>query len=91
MEGLKRMYQDGDECIYYLMSENDAYDHPEMPAGCEEGIVKGMYKYRSRDVENARARVQLFGSGAILNSALAAQEMLAEKFDIASDVWSVTS
>ena len=53
MEGLKRMYQDGEECIYYLMSENEPYDHPEMPEGCEEGIVKGMYKFRSRDVEDA--------------------------------------
>ena len=91
MEGLKRMYQEGEECIYYLMSENDPYEHPVMPEGCEEGIIKGMYKYQSRDVEGARARVQLFGSGAILNSALAAQEILAEKYQVASDVWSVTS
>ncbi len=91
LEGLKRMYQDGDECIYYLMSENDPYNHPQMPEGCEQGIVKGMYKYRSRDVDGAKARVQLFGSGAILNCVLAAQEMLAEKYGIASDVWSVTS
>ena len=91
MEGLKRMYQDGEECIYYMMSENEPYLHPEMPEGCEEGIVKGIYKFRSLDIENARARVQLFGSGAILNCTLAAQELLAEKFNIASDVWSVTS
>jgi pyruvate dehydrogenase E1 component len=91
MEGLKRMYQDGEECIYYLMSENEAYDHPAMPEGCEEGIIKGMYRFRSREVDGARARVQLFGSGAILNCVLAAQERLAEKYGIASDVWSVTS
>ena len=91
MEGLKRMYQDGEECIYYLMCENEPYDHPEMPEGCEEGIIKGMYRYRSREVENAKARVQLFGSGAILNGVLKAQEILAEQFSIASDVWSVTS
>lgn len=91
MEGLKRMYIDGETCIYYLMSENEPYEHPEMPEGCEEGIIKGMYKFRSRDVDGARARVQLFGSGAILNCTLAAQELLAEKYNIASDVWSVTS
>ncbi len=62
-----------------------------MPEGCQEGIIKGMYRFRSQDVDNARARVQLFGSGAILNCALQAQELLAEKFQIASDVWSVTS
>jgi pyruvate dehydrogenase E1 component len=90
-EGLKKMYQEGEECIYYLMAENDPYDHPEMPEGCEDGIIKGMYKYRSQDVDSPRARVQLFGSGAILNCALKAQEMLAEKYGIASDVWSVTS
>ncbi|TWT83214.1 Pyruvate dehydrogenase E1 component [Planctomycetes bacterium CA13] len=91
MEGLKRMYQDGEQCIYYITSENEAYDHPEMPAGCEEGIIKGMYKYHSREVEKPKARVQLFGSGAILNCVIRAQELLAEKYNIASDVWSVTS
>ncbi|TWU41807.1 pyruvate dehydrogenase (acetyl-transferring), homodimeric type [Novipirellula artificiosorum] len=91
MEGLKRMYQDGETCIYYITAENEAYDHPEMPLGCEEGIIKGIYKYHSREVENPKARVQLFGSGAILNSALAAQTLLADRYNIASDVWSVTS
>jgi pyruvate dehydrogenase E1 component len=90
-EGLKQMYQEGEECIYYLMSENEEYVHPAMPKGCEEGIIKGMYKCKGLDVNNAKARVQLFGSGAILNCALAAQELLAEKYNIASDVWSMTS
>ncbi|QEF99310.1 Pyruvate dehydrogenase E1 component [Stieleria maiorica] len=90
-EGLQKMYAEGEQCIYYLMSENEEYMHPEMPEGCEEGIVKGMYKYRSREVDGAKARVQLFGSGAILNCVLAAQELLAEKYGVASDVWSVTS
>ncbi|TWU54647.1 Pyruvate dehydrogenase E1 component [Rubripirellula tenax] len=90
-EGLQRMYADGEQCIYYITAENDEYLHPEMPAGCEEGIIKGIYKYRSQDVDGAKARVQLFGSGAILNSALKAQEILAEKYNVASDVWSVTS
>ncbi|OUT59991.1 MAG: pyruvate dehydrogenase (acetyl-transferring), homodimeric type [Rhodopirellula sp. TMED11] len=90
-EGLKRMYTDGETCIYYLMSENEEYTHPAMPEGCEEGIVKGMYKFSSREVDGAKARVQLFGSGAILNSVVAAQTLLAEKYNIASDVWSVTS
>ncbi len=90
-EGLQRMFGDGEECIYYITAENDPYVHAEMPAGCEEGIIKGMYKFKSREVDDAKARVQLFGSGAILNSVLKAQEILAEKYGIASDVWSVTS
>ena len=90
-EGLERMYEKGEECMYYITAENDAYDHPSMPEGCEDGIIKGMYKFKSVEVEKPLARVQLFGSGAILNSALKAQEILAEKYNIASDVWSVTS
>ena len=91
MHGLKALYQDGETAIYYLMVENDNYEHPAMPEGVEEGIVKGMYKYSSREVDKAKARVQLFGSGAIFNSVTRAQEILAEKYGVASDVWSVTS
>ena len=90
-EGLERMYAKGEECLYYITAENEEYHHPKMPEGCEEGIIKGMYKFNSREVDGAKARVQLFGSGAILNCALKAQEILAEKYNIASDVWSVTS
>jgi pyruvate dehydrogenase E1 component len=63
---------------------------PEMPAGCEEGIINGMYRVSTVNVEGGQ-RVQLFGSGAILREALRAQTILAEKYHIASDVWSVTS
>lgn len=91
LDGLKRLYEDGEDGIYYITAENDNYVHPEMPEGVEEGIVKGMYKFRSQEVDSPIARVQLFGSGAILNGVLAAQELLAEKYNIASDVWSVTS
>ncbi len=91
MDGLKRMYEDGEQAIYYITAENDNYVHPDMPEGCEEGIIKGMYKFKSVEADGAKARVQLFGSGAILNSVLAAQQILAEKYGVASDVWSVTS
>ncbi len=91
MDGLKRLYQDGETGIYYISVENENYEMPAMPEGVEEGIVKGIYKLSSQDVQEARARVQLFGTGPILRSALAAQQLLAERFQIASDVWSVTS
>jgi pyruvate dehydrogenase E1 component len=90
-EGLKRMYEDGETCMYYITLENENYDMPEMPPGCEEGIIRGMYKLSSVDAPNSKHRVQLFGSGAILREALRAQKILAEKFEISSDVWSVTS
>ena len=89
--GLQKMFAEGEQVMYYLMAENEEYTHPPMPEGCAEGIVRGMYQFRSKDVDGADARVQLLGSGAILNCALKAQEMLAEKYNIASDVWSVTS
>ena len=73
------------------MVGNDDYVMPAMPEGCEEGIIKGMYKFRTVEAENARHRVQLFGSGAIMMGVLEAQKILAEKYGISSDVWSITS
>ncbi|MEO8495761.1 MAG: pyruvate dehydrogenase (acetyl-transferring), homodimeric type [Planctomycetota bacterium] len=90
-EGLKRLYEDGETAIYYLTLENENYEMPPMPEGVEEGIIKGMYKFSSVNAEKETHRVQLFGSGAILRSALDAQKLLAEKYAISSDVWSVTS
>jgi pyruvate dehydrogenase E1 component len=91
LDGLKRLYEDGETAIYYIMVCNENYVMPMMPEGCADGIVKGIYKFRSRDVENSKHRVQLFGSGSIMNGVLKAQELLAERYQIASDVWSVTS
>ena len=73
------------------MCGTDAFEMPQMPEGCEDGIIKGIYKFRSKEVDGARHRVQLFGSGAIMQCVMKAQEMLAEKYNIASDLWSVTS
>jgi pyruvate dehydrogenase E1 component len=88
-DGLKRMYEDGEQAMYYITLENENYLMPEMPKGCEEGIIRGMYKLKSVDASGPR--VQLFGSGAILNEAVRAADILAEKYGVASDVWSVTS
>jgi pyruvate dehydrogenase E1 component len=68
---------------------NENYRHPELPTGSEEGIIKGMYLLQPG--RSSDARVQLLGSGTILNEALAAAAILAEQFNIAADVWSVTS
>jgi len=89
-EGMKRMYEENETCIYYLMLENDNYMMPPMPEGCEEGIIKGMYRVSEAE-KKGKHHVQLFGSGAILNGVLEAQKLLAEKYDITADVWSVTS
>jgi pyruvate dehydrogenase E1 component len=89
LEGLKRMYQDGEDCIYYITVENENYAQPPMPDGARKGILKGLYRYRK--AEKGDAAVQLFGSGPILRCALEAQEILAERYDIPADLWSATS
>lgn len=93
LDGMRRMYQENEDAIYYITCENDNYVMPPMPKGdgIEEGIIKGMYKLSTRIAEGAAHNVQLFGSGPILRSTLAAQEILADQFNISSNVWSVTS
>jgi pyruvate dehydrogenase E1 component len=88
-DGLRRMYQEGEARFYYIMLYNEDYPMPEMPKGCEEGIVRGLYKFK--DAPAGKAAVQLFGSGPILNEALRAQTILAEKYGVQANVWSVTS
>jgi pyruvate dehydrogenase E1 component len=92
-DGLRRMYEQDENIFYYLTVMNENYTHPAMPdvEGIEEGVLKGMYKIKSAENPNARLHAQLFGSGAILNEALKAQALLAEKYQVAADVWSVTS
>jgi pyruvate dehydrogenase E1 component len=90
-DGLRRMYVENESVFYYLTLYNEDYAMPAMPTGAAEGTLKGMYKVSSRDVTKSRTRVQLFGSGPILRQVLAAQQVLADEYKIATDVWSVTS
>ena len=90
-DGMRRLYKENETGIYYITVHNEDYEMPAMPEGVEEGIIQGIYKYASKEVDGAKARVQLFGSGAILRCALEAQNILAEKYGVASDAWSVTS
>ena len=88
-DGIRRMYQEMEDCFYYLTMYNENYAQPPMPEGIEQGILRGIYRFKT--AENGKAALQLFGSGPILNEALRAQDMLAEKYGIPADVWSVTS
>jgi pyruvate dehydrogenase E1 component len=90
-DGIRRMYQNGEDLFYYICLYNGTYAMPEMPAGVEDGILKGIYKFRASTKTKAKAKVQLFGSGSILPEAVKAQELLEEKYGISADVWSVTS
>jgi len=89
-DGMKRMFEQGEEILYYMCLYNEGYPQPAMPAGCEEGIVKGIYKFKAGP-DGKKHRAQLLGSGSIIRSALRAQEILAERYDVSADVWSVTS
>jgi pyruvate dehydrogenase E1 component len=90
-DGIRRMYKDGENIFYYITVMNEPYAMPAMPKGVEEGILKGMYKVRAATNKKAKLRAQLLGSGAILNEALHAQEILEKNYGVAADVWSVTS
>jgi pyruvate dehydrogenase E1 component len=87
------MYEAGDDVMYYITLYNENYPMPPIPPGDEvvAGILKGMYKYRPSPIPVKGTKVQLLGSGTLLNEALRAQHLLAEKFGIAADAWSVTS
>jgi pyruvate dehydrogenase E1 component len=94
-DGMRRMYEKGEDVIYYLTLYNENYAMPAMPEGATEGILKGLYKFRPSSLKpgerGPKTRVHLFGSGVILNQCLRAQELLAQKYEVAADVWSATS
>ncbi len=85
-DGIQKMYIDQENYFYYITTINENYTHPEMPPGSEEGIIKGMYKIQ----DSIDPTVRLLGSGAILNEAIKAADIL-KKYKINSEIWSVTS
>ena len=87
-DGIRRMYEEGEDLFYYITMYNEDYAMPAMPEGSAEGILRGIYKLKPAAGE---ATAQLFGSGPILNEVLRAQEILATKYGVHADVWSVTS
>jgi pyruvate dehydrogenase E1 component len=89
-DGMRRMLQANENVYYYITIQNESYPMPPMPEGAKEGILSGIYGYNTAE-KRLGHHVQLFGSGSILNEVIRAQQLLAEKFDVSSDVWSVTS
>jgi pyruvate dehydrogenase E1 component len=90
-DGIRRMYKQGENIFYYITVMNEPYAMPPMPKGVEEGILKGMYKVRAATNKKSKLRAQILGSGAILNEALQAQQILEKNYGVSADVWSVTS
>jgi pyruvate dehydrogenase E1 component len=89
-EGIRRMFVEQEDLIYYITVMNDTYKMPAMPEGTEEGILKGMYRYIKSE-KKKEADVHLLGSGAILNQCINAAGIMEKEFDLAVDVWSVPS
>jgi len=89
--GIKRMYQDQEDIFYYITVTNEGYAHPQMPEGSEEGILKGLYRFQKSSKKGAKCKASLFGSGAILKEVIKAGAILEEKYDVAADIWSITS
>jgi len=92
-DGMRRMYKDGEDVFYYVTLMNENYAQPPMPEPRDEvrqGILKGMYVFKKSELKKSKARVQLLGSGTILNEVIKAAELL-EEYGVAADVWSITS
>ncbi len=88
--GLQRMFADQEDVFFYLTLMNENYQHPEMPMGSEEGIIKGLYRMKKTS-RPGKKHVNLMGSGTILVQAIKAAEMLKDDFGVTSDIWSATS
>jgi len=89
--GMRQMTERHEDVFYYLTVMNESYAHPSMPAGIESQIVRGIYRLESHQRENTVGRVRLLGSGAILREVMAAAALLADEWNMASEVFSVTS
>jgi pyruvate dehydrogenase E1 component len=90
-DGIRRMYEEQENLFYYITLMNENYPMPAMPKGAREGILKGMYKFKSSSKKTSKLKVNLFGSGTIMNEVLKAQEILENDYRVAADVYSVTS
>jgi len=91
-DGLRRMFAEQEDVYYYLTVMNENYQHPAMPEGAEEGILRGLYLLReAAKTRKGAPRVQLLGSGTILREVIAAADLLQEDFEVAADVWSAPS
>ncbi|MEO7072317.1 MAG: pyruvate dehydrogenase (acetyl-transferring), homodimeric type [Rhodanobacter sp.] len=88
-DGIRRMMQEQENVYYYITVMNENYTHPDMPEGCEDGIIRGMYLLKDGGkAKKGVPRVQLLGSGVMLRESLEAAKLLDEEFGVVADVWS---
>ena len=89
--GARCMVEESEDVFYYITVTNENYAQPSLPAGAEEAVVKGMYRFSSTAGAAGIGNIRLLGSGAILREVIAASQLLTDDWNITSDVWSVTS
>ena len=88
-DGLRRMYANNEDVFYYITLMNENYAHPDMPEGVEQDILKGMYLLKAGG--KGDKKVQLMGSGTILQEVIAGAELLKADFGVEADIWSCPS
>ncbi len=89
--GARAMMERQEDVFYYLTVMNEIYPQPTLPAGIDDAVIRGMYRFESHRIEDAAAHVRLLGSGTITREVIAAATLLAEDWGVSSDVYSVTS
>ncbi len=89
-DGLRRMYAENEKVFYYITLYNENYSMPAMPLGVEQGILNGLYKFKSGE-KKAKHKAHILASGPIMKQALQAQEILSDDYDVSADIWSATS
>jgi pyruvate dehydrogenase E1 component len=89
--GARQMFERGEDVFYYITAMNESYAQPSLPAVAAAGVIKGMYRFSAATDKRASAKLRLLGSGAIFREVQAAAELLANDWNLAAEVWSVTS
>ncbi len=90
-DGIKRMYgAEPEDLFYYLTLYNENYAMPEMPAGVEDGVLRGLYKFADAP-EGPSRHARILFSGPAWKAALEARDLLAAEHDVAAECWSATS
>ncbi len=90
-DGIQRMYEKQEDIFYYITLGNENYSMPQMKEQNHEGILRGFYKFKPGPRGKKMIKAHLFGSGSLIMEALRAQTILAERYHVSADVWSVTS
>ncbi|MBA4111491.1 MAG: pyruvate dehydrogenase (acetyl-transferring), homodimeric type [Leptothrix sp. (in: Bacteria)] len=89
--GMREMLEQQRDVFYYITVMNENYSQPTLPAAVAGDVIKGLYKFSEHKAGSGRPMVRLVGSGAILREVIAAAELLAQDWQVDTEIWSATS